>query len=99
MRMGQRDIVYRAAVSRRNVLRGGLGLLALAGLPTLAGCESSGPRPATKGNGAVPALTVDLARADVALSQVDVAPVVNGRRRFGAELYAHDAKIGANWTM
>jgi serine protease inhibitor len=87
------------AVSRRHVLQGSLGLAALAGLPALAGCRSSGHHPAATGTGAPRPLTVDVARADVALSRVDVAPVVTGMTRFGADLHRAAATITANWTI
>jgi serine protease inhibitor len=89
----------RPAVSRRAALQAGLGLLALSGLPTLAGCGSSGHHPAATGTGAPRALTVDVARADIPLSQVDVAPVVAGMTRFGADLYRVAATTTANWTI
>ena len=98
-RVVSRQVVSRHAVSRRAALQGGLGLLALSGLPTLVACGSAGRKSAATGTGAVHPLTVGLARANVPLSQVDVAPVVAGMTRFGADLYRQAATITANWTM
>jgi serine protease inhibitor len=88
-----------SAVSRRSVLQGGLGLLALSGLPVLSACGSASPHPAATGTGAPRPLTVDLARADVPLNHIDVAAVVAGMTRFGTDLYRTAATITANWTM
>ncbi len=95
----RREEIRRRAVSRRTVLQGGLGVLALSGLPTLAACRSADRHPAATATAALDPMTVDLARVNIPLSQVDVAPVVAGMRRFGADLYREGATTTANWTI
>src|ERR1700712_1193812 len=94
------DSGSRPAVSRRAALQGGLGLLAIAGLPALAGCAASAhSHPLVSGAGDLNPLTVALARANVSLGQVDVAPVVAGMTSLGAGLYRKAATMTANWTI
>ncbi|MDX6326699.1 MAG: hypothetical protein QOK15_3053, partial [Nocardioidaceae bacterium] len=94
------DSGSRPAVSRRRVLQGGLGLLALSGLPALTSCAASAhSHPFVSGTGALNPLTVDEARVNVPLGQVDVAPVVAGMTGLGAGLYREAATMTANWTI
>jgi serine protease inhibitor len=86
-------------VERRALLGGALGLLALAGVPLVAGCSASGPTPVTPTTEGLHTLTVDAARQQVTVGSVpDLAEVVAGMRLFGDNLHQVTATSSANWT-
>ena len=89
-----------SAVSRRRLMQGALAALALAGLPTVAGCGSS--KASAQRPGSAPPLApvnIGLARERVALSGVaDLTAVVAGMNQFGLRLHREAATMAANWT-
>src|ERR1022692_704738 len=92
-------MVDRAApgVSRRAILGGALGALALASLPSLAGCSSAkAPRTTSR----LQPFAVDLARQEVSLTSVsNLSAVVAGMRTLSAELHRVTATVADNWTV
>ncbi|MEP7019788.1 MAG: serpin family protein [Pseudonocardiales bacterium] len=87
-------------VSRRAVLQGALGLLAIAGVSSLAGCASSPAGKASPDSRVLDPGPVDLARERVTIAAAPaLAAVVAGMGALSAELHRTSATITHNWTI